>query len=167
MKTTEVEQRSRVHLLAINALVAALYLALFLVAPSSGAIQFRISESLNHLVVFNKRLRWGVMIGVILANFMFGLGILDILFGGGQTILALTITAFLSKFIKNKKWLLFWNSIIFVATMFLIAILLVITAQLPFWATYGTLALSEAIIMALSAPVMYWIDKKLHFATWL
>lgn len=107
------------------------------------------------------------MIGVILANFMFGLGILDVLFGGGQTILALTITAFLSKFIKNKKWLLFWNSIIFVATMFLIAILLVITAQLPFWATYGTLALSEAIIMALSAPVMYWFDKKLHFATWL
>ena len=43
----------------------ALYLALtILVAPvSSGPIQFRISESLNHLVVFNRKLLWGVLGG--------------------------------------------------------------------------------------------------------
>jgi uncharacterized membrane protein len=48
--------------------------------------------------------------------------------------------------------------------MFLIALMLNITLDLPFWPTYGTTALSELIIMTISAPVMYYINSKLHFA---
>ena len=49
---------SKTSTLIVNAMIAALYVVLTLViAPlSQGAIQLRISESLNHLVVFNKKL---------------------------------------------------------------------------------------------------------------
>lgn len=48
--------------------------------------------------------------------------------------------------------------------MFLIAWMLNLTAQLPFWPTYGWTALSEAIIMTVSAPIMYYLNNRLHFA---
>jgi uncharacterized membrane protein len=56
------------------------------------------------------------------------------------------------------------NTLFFTASMFLIALMLNITLDLPFWPTYGTTALSELIIMTISAPVMYYINSKLHFA---
>lgn len=149
--------------LVINALVAALYIALCFVGPASGPIQFRIAESLNHLVVFNKKLIWGVLLGVVIFNQFFGYGGLDTLFGGGQTLIALGISALLQDKIKNVKVRLALNVFVFTVTMFMIAILLQLTAGAPFWATYGTLALSEFIIMALSAPVMLFVDSKLHF----
>ena len=50
-------ERKRVTVVVTNGIIMALYLALtILVSPvASGAIQFRISESLNHLVVFNRK----------------------------------------------------------------------------------------------------------------
>ena len=54
------KSRQRLSVIVVNGIIMALYLALtILVAPvSSGPIQFRISESLNHLVVFNRKLLW-------------------------------------------------------------------------------------------------------------
>ena len=91
--------------IVVNGIVMALYLALtILVAPvSSGPIQFRISESLNHLVVFNRKLLWGVLGGVIVYNAFFGFGIMDVVFGGGQTLLSLGLTALLQNKVKNVK----------------------------------------------------------------
>jgi uncharacterized membrane protein len=142
-----------------------LYVVLSFILPfSSGAIQFRLSESLNHLVVFNRKLMWGVFGGVLVYNLFFGFGILDVLFGGSQTLLALTLTALLQNIIKNVKLRMVLNTLFFTASMFLIALMLNITLDLPFWPTYGTTALSELIIMTISAPVMYYINSKLHFA---
>lgn len=158
------QQKNGVKTLAANAIVMALYIVLSLVLPfSSGAIQFRLSESLNHLVVFNRKLLWGVLGGVIVYNLLFGFGPLDVLFGGGQTLLALVLTASLQKFVPNIKVRLALNTLFFTASMFLIAIMLTITAELPFWMTFGTTALSELIIMSISAPVMYWINKTVRF----
>lgn len=153
----------KTQVLVANALIAALYVALCFVGPASGAIQFRVSESLNHLVVFNRKLLWGVLLGVVIFNQFFGYGLTDTLFGGGQTLLALLATAFLQNKIKNVKVRLILNCLFFTVSMFLIAIMLYLTAGAPFWATYGTLALSEAIIMGISAPIMYYVDTKLHF----
>ena len=60
-----------------NGIIMGLYIVLsLLVRPvSSGMIQFRISESLNHLVVFNRKLMWGVLGGVIFFNLFFGFGV--------------------------------------------------------------------------------------------
>lgn len=155
----------RVRTITANGLIMALYVAVtVLVAPfASNAIQFRISEGLNHLVVFNRKLMWGVFGGVVLYNLFFGMGILDVIFGGGQTLLALGLTALLQNKIPNVKLRLALNILVFTASMFLIALMLKITLDLPFWATYGTTALSELIVMTITAPLMYWIDKVVDF----
>jgi uncharacterized membrane protein len=41
--------------------------------------------------------------------------------------------------------------------------MLVPTGGQAFWTTYGTLALSEFIVMAVSAPLMYYLDRALDF----
>lgn len=153
-----------VKVIAANAIIMGLYVVLSLVLPfSSGAIQFRLSESLNHLVVFNRKLLWGVFGGVIIYNLFFGFGILDVVFGGGQTLLALLLTASLHKVVPNIKARLALNVLFFTASMFMIALMLMMTADLPFWPTFATTALSEFIIMTISAPVMYWINKTVDF----
>ncbi|MGL9846263.1 hypothetical protein IGJ91_001426 [Enterococcus sp. DIV0765f] len=149
----------------INGLIMALYLALtILVAPvSSGPIQFRISESLNHLVVFNRKLLWGVLGGVIVYNAIYGFGVMDVIFGGGQTLLALGLTALIQNKVKNVKVRLGLNTAFFTISMFMIAYMLVPTGGQAFWTTYGTLALSEFIVMAVSAPLMYYLDQAVKF----
>lgn len=155
---------SNIRVLTINAVVAALYVAMSLITPfAAGPVQFRISEALNHLVVFNKKFLWGVFLGCVIYNALFGYGIMDVVFGGGQTLLALTATSLLQKKIPNVKLRLVANTLFFTASMFLIAIMLHITSAVPFWATYGTLALSEVIVMAITAPLMYLLNEKLHF----
>ncbi|MDN6194745.1 MAG: QueT transporter family protein, partial [Alkalibacterium sp.] len=54
----------------INAIIAAMYtgITILIVPFSFGAIQFRLAEMLNHLVVFNKRYAYGVTAGVVLTN---------------------------------------------------------------------------------------------------
>lgn len=158
-------RNNKLYLIIVNAIIMGLYVVLSFILPfSSGAIQFRLSESLNHLVVFNRKLMWGVFGGVLVYNLFFGFGIFDVIFGGGQTLLALTLTAFLQNVIKDVKVRMVLNILFFTASMFLIALMLTITLELPFWPTYGTTALSEFIIMTISAPIMYYIDSKLHFA---
>lgn len=158
-------KNNQLRVLTANAIIMALYLALtILVYPvASGPIQFRVSESLNHLVVFNRRLMWGIVGGVIVYNAIFGMGVLDVVFGGGQTLLALGLSAFLYPKIKSVKTRLALNVVFFTVSMVLIALMLKITADLPFWPTYGWTALSELIIMSISAPIMYGIDQKIDF----
>ena len=142
-----------------NGIIMGLYIVLsLLVRPvSSGMIQFRISESLNHLVVFNRKLMWGVLGGVIFFNLF--------LFGGAQTLFALSLTAFLQKKVPSIPVRMCLNSLFFTVSMFFIAFMLVPSGGQAFWTTYGWLALSEAIIMTISAPIMYFINKSLKFET--
>ena len=120
-----------------NGIIMGLYIVLsLLVRPvSSGMIQFRISESLNHL------------------------------FGGAQTLFALSLTAFLQKKVPSIPVRMCLNSLFFTVSMFFIAFMLVPSGGQAFWTTYGWLALSEAIIMTISAPIMYFINKSLKFET--
>lgn len=158
---------NKTKFLVINGVIAAMYVALSVLSPfSQGIIQFRVSESLNHLVIFNKKLMWGVVGGVVLYNLLFSeLVWLDVLFGGGQTFIALGLTALLTRYVPNMLMRMILNIVFFTISMVLIAIMIIITADvpIPFWATYGSLALSELIIMTISAPVMYAINKSLKF----
>lgn len=165
MQMSTNKTHARLMLTVTNGIIMALYITLtVLVAPvSSGPIQFRISESLNHLVVFNRKLMWGVLGGVVVYNWFFGFGIADVIFGGGQTLLALGLTALLQKRVPNVYWRLALNTLFFTASMFLIALMLVPEGGKAFWTTYGSLALSEFIVMAISAPVMFILDKSLQF----
>lgn len=155
---------SKTKKLVLNGMIAALYIALTLaVSPvAQGAIQFRISEGLNHLVVFNRKLRWGVLAGVVLFNLFFAeFGLVDVLFGGGQTFIALSLSALMHRYIKSVPKRLVLNIVFFTVSMFLIALMLTMMLGLPFWMTYATTALSELLIMSLSAPIMYGVNKVL------
>lgn len=163
--TNNVRNKSLVTLLT-NGIIMALYLVLtILVAPvASGPVQFRISESLNHLVVFNRKLMWGVLGGVVAYNLFWGYGVIDALFGGAQTLISLGLTALLYNVVKSTKVRLALNTIFFTATMAIIAYMLTMSSNEGFWGVYFSLALSEFATMAVAAPLMYFLDKGIHFA---
>lgn len=148
-----------------NGIIMGLYIVLsLLVRPvSSGMIQFRISESLNHLVVFNRKLMWGVLGGVIfLTYFWFRCNGCSVWWSAN--IICVELNSFLQKGTKYSCQNVSKQSIFHCKYVF-IAFMLVPSGGQAFWTTYGWLALSEAIIMTISAPIMYFINKSLKFET--
>ena len=65
------------------------------------------------------------------------------------------------RYIKSVPKRLVLNIVFFTVSMFLIALMLTMMLGLPFWMTYATTALSELLIMSLSAPIMYGVNKVL------
>jgi len=164
--------QSRVRIWVVNALVLALYIVLSIGPASfnlaSGAIQFRLSESLNHLVVFNRKYIIGVVLGVVVFNALFSpLGWIDVVFGGAQSLIGLGLVAWLAPKLPKLWQRLTLNVVVMSLTMFLIAIEIIWTGHLNFstlfWPTYGSLVLSEALIMAISAPIMVLVDRAVNF----
>ncbi|WP_203663938.1 QueT transporter family protein [Lacticaseibacillus sp. 53-4] len=166
--------QTRTRTLVVNALVAALYIVLSVVPGvfnlASGAIQFRISEALNHLVAFNRKYLFGVVIGVVIYNALFSpMGWLDVLFGGGQSLIGLGLVAALGQKL-TKVWQRQLLTVCTMSlTMFLIWIEIVLTGHMAWFGgasmlTLGELILSELVIMVISWPVMYLIDKAVHFS---
>lgn len=157
--------------LVLNALVVALYVVLSVVSGlfnlAAGPIQFRLSESLNHLVAINRRYLVGVVIGVVLYNALFSpMGWVDVLFGGGQTLLGLGVVVLVGNRLPHLWQRMALTTATMSASMILIAVEIVWTGNLGWGAllpTYGGLLLSELAIMALSAPVMMLADRALGF----
>jgi len=154
-----------IRTLVINGIIAALYVAVsLLVTPVAfGAIQFRISEMFNHLIIFDKRYFFGITIGVFASNLFSMAGGLDLLFGTAHTAISLGIIIFLKKYIKNKLTLLFLNTLIFSFNMFIIAFMLNIALQLPFLLTWLTTGVSELIVLLIGIPIFYTLYKRIHF----
>lgn len=149
-----------------NGIFAALYIAVsMLIQPFGfGAIQFRISEMFNHLIVFNKKYIYGIVLGVFLTNLFFSeLGAIDLVFGVGQSILALLITIGAMRWIKGVWARMAFNTLVFTFTMFIIAYELHLVFELPYWITWLTTAVSEFIVMAIGAPIIYALNKRLNF----
>lgn len=158
----------KVRTLVSNALLAALYVAVTgLIAPFGFThIQFRISEIFNHLVVFNKKFFFGIVLGVFIANLFFSsLGIYDLTFGLLHSMLSLGITIYLGRYIKNKIVLMGINTIVFSFNMFIIAFMLKLAADinLSFGFMWLTTAAGELIVMAVGIPIMYFLNKQLRF----
>ncbi|WP_455663290.1 QueT transporter family protein [Pradoshia sp.] len=155
-----------IRTLAVNGVLAALYIAVTMLIQPFGFtnVQFRVSEMFNHLIVFNKRYFIGIVIGVFFSNLFFSsLGGYDLIFGVGQSVLALSMTILVSRFIKNMWGRMIVNTIVFTATMFLIAIELNIVLGFPFWWTYLTTAVGEFVVMAIGMPIMNALNKRIDF----
>ncbi|MBO1624528.1 QueT transporter family protein [Bacillus cereus] len=149
-----------------NGILAALYIAVSALIQPFGFtnVQFRISEMFNHLVVFNKKSIYGIVLGVFLTNLFFSPMIgYDLVFGVGQSILALLATIISMRFIKGVWARMIFNTVIFTVTMFMIAIELHLAFELPFLFTWLTCAAGEFVVMAIGMPVMYWINKRVQF----
>lgn len=155
----------KIKFLATSSVIAALYIAVsMLIAPFSfGAIQLRFGEILNHLVVFNKKYFYAIVVGVFITNLFSPNGPLDLLFGVGQTVLSLGLTILSAKYIQSVVRRMIFNTVVFTFMMWLIALELNILFDLPFGYTWLTVAIGEAIIMAIGIPIMLALNKRLHF----
>jgi len=152
--------------LVINGLLAALYIAVSaLIVPFGFTnIQFRISEVFNHLVVFNKKYFFGIVLGVFLYNLLFSpLGWFDLVFGVAHSAISLAITILLANYIKNIWVLLSLNTFVFTFNMFIIASELYLALELPFLFTWLTAATGEFVVLAIGIPVMYALNKRVRF----
>ncbi|AQY50431.1 hypothetical protein PWEIH_00210 [Listeria weihenstephanensis FSL R9-0317] len=155
----------KIKTLTVNAIVAALYVVVTLVVAPFGFtnIQFRLSEMFNHLIVFDKKYFFGIVIGVLIANFFSPLGWYDWVFGVGQSAISLAIVILLSRYVANVKVRMVLTTLVFSATMFIIAWELAVVLKWPFLYTWLTLAISEFIVLAIGAPIMYYINKRIDF----
>lgn len=149
-----------------NTIIAALYVALTAIFSfmSFGAIQFRVSEMLNHLVGYHKSYRYGVLAGVFLSNLLLStLGGWDLLFGFGQTLLSFLILDKLFKPGDSEKKRMVMTALVFVVTMVFVAMELYLVLDLPFWFSYATAAFGEAVVLLVSIPVMSSLNRIIHF----
>lgn len=144
-------------------LIAALYVALTWVSAlfglSSGAIQVRISEMLCVLPVFSTAAIPGVTVGCLIANILFGQGILDIVFGTAATL----IGALLALLFKKGKMKYLSSIPTIVANMIIVPIVLVVAGvggwdQFPWFAF--TVGIGEVISCGLFGGLLVYILHK-------
>ena len=165
-------KNNTVKVLTIQALIAAIYVVLTVaIAPFSyGTIQFRISESLSQLVVFSKKYWFPITLGVAIANIFSPLGIVDVFFGTLGTGLALAISIFVFKFVKNRIARHIVNIIIYlVVCMPIIAYEITIfsgenSARVlfdfgVFTANYGLLLSSQVVVMVIGIVITEALNK--------
>lgn len=151
----------------LNAIIGSLYFAItMLIAPFGfGAIQFRLSEMLNHLAVFNKKYAIGVTAGVVLTNLVLSpFGLYDWVLGVGHTIVSFIVFFIITKYVQSPVKKMMINTVVFSVFSFMIALmLLLIGAEEVFWITYLTVFLGQFITMGVGIPVIQALDKKLSF----
>lgn len=153
--------------LVTNAVVAALYVAVTaILAPISfGALQFRVAEIFNHLIIFNRKYIFGIVSGVFISNLLFSTMVgYDLVFGVGHSLLSLIIASGFMKKINNIQLKFFINSAVFTILSSLIAWELYLAFSVPFWFGYLTVGIGEFVIMIVGAPIMLYLDKKVHFS---
>ena len=156
----------KVKFMATSAIIAALYIVVTLIfsAVSFGQVQFRIAEIFNHLVAFNPRYFVGVVLGVLISNALFStIGVMDIIFGVGHSMITLGLLILICKFVKNIWARLIINSFLFTATMFIIAIELKIVLYLPLWITWLYSDVCKFIVLLIGIPIMYLLNSRLNF----
>lgn len=155
----------KIKTIATNSIVAALYIVItFLIQPIAFSnIQFRIPEIFNHLIIFNKKYFFGIVIGVFLANLLFSTLLpYDLFFGVFHTILSLSITIFIGKYIKKQWLLMIVNSLVFSFNMFIIAYELNLVLEYPFYETWLFTFLGEIVVMLIGIPLINIINKRIN-----
>lgn len=153
--------------IAISGIIAALYVAVSLLVAPFGftAVQFRVSEMFNHLIVFNKKYFFGIVLGVFVTNMFSPLGLYDLTFGVAHSIITLSLTILASKYIKGNLGRMIFNTIMFTFTMFIIAFELNLALDLPFFYTWLTVAAGEFVVLAVGIPIILALNKRLNFKT--
>jgi uncharacterized membrane protein len=143
--------------IARGAAITALYVVItyFLAPVSFGPIQFRAAEALTVLPIIFPEAVPALFLGVLLANVIGGLGLIDIIGGSLVTLLAAYVTY------KNRDNVFAYLSpILFNA--FLISIYLHTLFGLPYWLNVIQIGLSEAaVVIILGVPLIKYLKK--HF----
>lgn len=146
-------------------LVAALYVVLTLTASGMayGPIQFRLSETLNNLAVFNKRYIWAITIGCVIANLWSSLGVVDVIFGSLGSLMMTSISYWLSKYAKTTVDKLTISVVVCTISMWSVALELYLVSHAPFWETYLTVAAGELVVSVLGAIIIKIVSLRVDF----
>ncbi|HJE97322.1 MAG TPA: QueT transporter family protein [Ligilactobacillus acidipiscis] len=149
-----------------TALIAALYVVLTVafIPLSYGPIQFRLSEMLNTMVVFNKRYIWGVTLGCLIANLWSSMGPVDMIFGTLQTLVMTWLSWYVGKFFKSLPAKLGATIIICTLMSWAVALELHLVSQAPFWMTYLTVGIGEFVVVLIGAIVVWLINEKVDLS---
>ena len=143
--------------IARGAAITALYVVItyFLAPVSFGPIQFRAAVALTVLPIIFPEAVPALFLGVLLANVIGGLGMIDIVGGSLVTLLAAYVTY------KNRDNIFAYLSpILFNA--FLISIYLHTLFGLPYWLNVIQIGLSEAaVVLILGVPLIKYLKN--HF----
>lgn len=162
-------KKSQARNITLIGVVAALYILVGMIPPFNlrgGAVQIRPGEGFNNLAIFNKRYIIAQTIGVFIFNLFFGLGIIDAIVGGLQTLVMTWVVYTVTQKIKNVPLKFVASTLIVSLFMFWIAAELVIffpkSADGSFWATYGMLFISELTSMIVGSIVIYAVSKTIN-----
>lgn len=126
--------------MAINAVLAAIYVALTVINPiGTGAIQLRVSEILCVIPFFNRKYIPGILLGLAIANAFSSLGLIDVAVGLIIAIIAYSI----SYFVKNV-WL---NAVQYsILSGLFVALALYLVLGIPYWFSVLTVGASTLIM---------------------
>ncbi len=164
-KNQEVTRTLTTSEMAKLAIVTGLYVAitLLLAVISFGAIQVRLSEMFNYLSLYNKKYIWAVTLGVLIANLLSPLGMLDVVVGSVSTLIVLWINYSLTRKIRSRKIQMIVTAIVFAFSMFTIAGQLTLVSGLPFFINWLIIGLGELASMAVGGVIIYWVAKRIDF----
>ncbi len=140
--------------LAVNALIAALYLDITLVTAAFAYrdIQFRIAEILILLVFFRKDYLIGVTVGCFLANLFGPLGFVDAVFGSLATLASGLLIAYSKRLFVATLYPVFINGFVVGAELYFLE-------GLPFWLSSLMVAVGEFAVVSILG---YLVMKKLR-----
>ena len=150
--------------IALNGIVAGLYAAITILTASFayGNIQFRISEALMMLLLFEPSLTVGLTIGCLIANLFSTVSVLDIVIGTAATLLACLLTTRI-----KKPWLAPLPTILVNAVMVGAMLSWLYMPSEQFW--YGLLVFGgevgagEAAVLYVLGIPLYYAMKKTNF----
>jgi uncharacterized membrane protein len=147
------------------AILAALYVVLtWVIAPIGyGPIQFRVSEALKVLVLFDPWLALGIGIGTFFAN-------LTSPFVGPWELAWMPFTDMaggllawaLYRFALRERWPAVAMALYALTTGAAVGLMLWMLGSGGFWLTSGAVAVSELIILIGGTPLMFWIEQVLE-----
>ena len=147
--------------LTMAGLIAALYVLLTFFAQmlglASGVIQLRISEALTILPVFTAAAIPGLTIGCLLANFMTGCAVWDVVFGSLATFLGAVGTRFIGRRVPvlGPVFPILANCIIVPPVL-----MYVYGAEQAYWFLVVTVGIGEVLSCGLLGWMLYKALKK-------
>ena len=150
--------------IALNGIVAGLYAAITILTASFayGNMQFRISEALMMLLLFEPSLTIGLTIGCLIANLFSTVSVLDIVIGTAATLLACLLTTRI-----KKPWLAPLPTILVNAVMVGAMLSWLYMPSEQFWNGLlifgGEVGAGEAAVLYVLGIPLYYAMKKTNF----
>jgi len=147
------------------AIIAALYAVLtWGIAPIGyGPLQFRISEALKVLVLFDPWLVLGIGVGTFLANLVSPFaGPWDLAWMPFTDVIGGLLAWALYRFVLRGRWPAVPMAVYALTTGAAVGLMLWAFGLGGFWLLAGAVAASELVILIGGTPLMFWIEEMLE-----